>query len=210
MSKAVERALRVLIFIGNSEQHTTMSNICEELDIPKASASDILHTLMDQGFVRIVDEERKTLGLGEQILKLGSAYRNRTNYMTIIHAEMKALASQENRTIFYWICQQNKMMLMDRALSPTGIYPNVEVGAMETMDSLIGRVYREKKFGQEQMADRKIWCFAVPLFDVDGRMAGVISTYDLASLSSEEMQAKTKEALLACTKEIAGKIHVGY
>ena len=210
MSKAVERALSILIFIGKSEHHPTMSNICEELNIPKASASDLLHTLMDYGFVRMVDADRKTLALGEQTLQLGSAYRHQTGYLDVVHGAAKALSAEMGKTIFFWIYQQGKMVLMERALSRTGIYPNAEIGHMEPMDSLIGQVYTSRQKGQEQMADQPIQSFAVPLFDVDGRIAGVISTYELVSRMTEAEAEQVMQELEACAEATAGKIYAGF
>jgi DNA-binding IclR family transcriptional regulator len=205
MSKTVERALSILIYIGKSERYPTMSNICRELDIPKASASDLLHTLLDYGFIRIKDPERMTLALGEQVLQLGSAYRRQTEFLPMIHEGAKKLSADMGKTVFFWICQQKRMVLMDRALFQTGVYPNYEAGHTEPMESMIGRVYLTGEPSAEAAAGSRIGCYAVPVLDVDGRKAGVFSTY---ALSGEPRLIL--EQLAAGAAEVSGKIYAGF
>ncbi len=207
MSKAVERAMDVLYFVGNSEHCPTMSNICKELGIPKASASELIHTLLERRFLRIQDSERQTFALGESVFQLGNAYRRQTKSLQVIHEEAKTLAKCMERTVFFWMCQENRMVLMDRVLSRSGVYPNYDVGHSEPMEGLIGGVYREGAWKSEAMAGGEVCCYGVPIYDAEGRKAGVLSAYALCNVRTEEGQ-QILLALSACAEKIAKKIVV--
>lgn len=209
MSKAVERALEILLFIGKSEQHPTMSNICQELAIPKASASDLLHTLMDYEFIRVYDPNQMTLVLGERFLQLAGAYRRQIDPSQMIHGEIERFSDQTGWPIFFWIHRQNQMILMDRCLSRKGFCPNYEMGHAEVMEGVIGRVYKKGEEESECAANNFIRCYAEPVCDVNGKKAGVLSTYSLAG-SKEQNEKDIFEALRDCAERIAKKISVEF
>lgn len=209
MSKAVERALDILFCIGKSEQYPTMSDICRELAIPKASASDIIHTLMDRGFVRFQDPGRMTLALGERILQLGGAYRRQTDSLQIIHEEMEKLSDQTGRPVFFWVQRERQMMLMDRCLSRKGVCPNYEIGREEPMEGVVGRAYRKEGEETGYIGERFMGCYARPVRDVSGKRVGVLSTYGLAG-GKEAEEKEIFEELKACAEKMAGKISVDF
>ena len=203
MSKAVDRALSILIYIANSERRPTLSNICAQLDIPKASASELLCTLMENGFVRMADPDQKTFALGEKVLQLGNAYRRQTNCMDQIHAEMERYSGEIGKTIFFWRCEQSGMVLMDRVLSKAGIYPNFHIGHLEGMDSLMGKAYQT---GQEQVGpagDPRILCYAEPLRDAEGKMEGVLTIYDWKNLT----EPCAGEQIRKCASDLSKRIY---
>jgi len=70
---AATRALRVLRFLASQPDPVPLDRIMRACDLPRSTAYHLLNTMVDEGFVVHLDEERR-YGLGVAAFEVGSGY----------------------------------------------------------------------------------------------------------------------------------------
>ncbi len=86
---AVVRAVRVLELLASSEKPVPLSGITAALGAPKSSVHGVLRDLISEGFVE--PAEPGTYKIGMKAFEVGSALLHRTNPMSEIAPELRAL-----------------------------------------------------------------------------------------------------------------------
>jgi DNA-binding IclR family transcriptional regulator len=97
---AIEKALRILMSFSQDNRELTTKDISDMLGFHKATASRILLTLTDYGFLR-QDPRNKTFSLGPSILKLSVALRRylNNNIVQIAKPHIDKLRDQIKETV---------------------------------------------------------------------------------------------------------------
>lgn len=78
MNNSALRTILILEYVANSKKPPGISELSRELDIPKSSVFDIVHILLEKGFLENDNEELKTFKIGLRVFQIGSVYINNT------------------------------------------------------------------------------------------------------------------------------------
>ncbi|QBY01090.1 IclR family transcriptional regulator [Rhodophyticola sp. CCM32] len=87
--QALDRALVVLSALAKQD-HASLTDLSERLNIPTATTHRILATLQQNGYAEL-DEASQTWAVGIEAYRTGSAYLNRTTLMDVARPVMRAL-----------------------------------------------------------------------------------------------------------------------
>ncbi|MCR5741167.1 MAG: IclR family transcriptional regulator [Gammaproteobacteria bacterium] len=99
-NKAVIKALNILELISKSEEGLTLSEIAKDLDMPKASAFDILKALYQEDAVYYKDEKLKTYVIGSKIFTIGQSYTKNSNFLIFSEPLLREFADKYDATCF--------------------------------------------------------------------------------------------------------------
>ncbi|ONI74351.1 hypothetical protein BWI15_13625 [Kribbella sp. ALI-6-A] len=69
-SARLDRALKILEYLGHHQEGAALKRICDDLAIPMSSAHDLLHALVEIGAVRLADQRTYLLGPRSLVLAL--------------------------------------------------------------------------------------------------------------------------------------------
>ena len=90
---AADAALRILALLARQAEPVPAGLISATLDLPRSTTYRLLGTLIEQGFVSYLPEERR-YGLGVVSFELGSAYARQMPLRRIAHPVLSRLVDQ--------------------------------------------------------------------------------------------------------------------
>lgn len=232
MSISVGRVIDILIFVSNQKHGTTLSNIARELDIPKSTVFNIVHTLVDKDMLQVCDQTRMIFNIGYRAFELGLAYIGQNSLWDIVHKELDSLVSALQMTGSYFINDGDTLTLMDILPYSGSAYPNFSVGtrwAFPTFpagmvclaackdDELVSR-FKDDVSDLSELLEQvrqarsdgyyigstsdQLISISVPVYDFNQICVGVISLYDLSS-RLEQARIKT---IICLARDYADKI----
>lgn len=118
---AVERAADVLTLFAQSERATLgVTEIAQELHLPKAVVHRILTSLRGRGFVELEADSRR-YRLGPTALALGARYLDRIDIRELAREAMRRLADRTGETATFSIRHDSSRIYIDQ------VTPNREV-----------------------------------------------------------------------------------
>lgn len=123
---AVDRALSILEAVAQSERGLTNSQISRQLDIPKSSASYLLRTLEQRGYLRKPGGQRYEIGL--KVLGLGQSAMRGVSLRRASRAVLPRLVEETGLTAHVAILDHGRPVYIDRAEKPGFIKINTWVG----------------------------------------------------------------------------------
>jgi len=100
MNKSTLKTIDVLELIAENKRGITLTEISRELEIPMASTSDILKSLMEKKMVEVADARTKTYKIGVKNLLLGNAYLANIDVVKIAMPYVDELSDQTSNTVF--------------------------------------------------------------------------------------------------------------
>lgn len=89
MSNSVLRAVRILELLAASEKPLTLTQISEELGLPKSTAHGLLRSLTTTSFLEM--PEPTTYAIGLRTFEVGAAYTRRAGAVGVVAPELVAL-----------------------------------------------------------------------------------------------------------------------
>ncbi|MBW2656069.1 MAG: helix-turn-helix domain-containing protein, partial [Deltaproteobacteria bacterium] len=110
---AVDRAIDVIELLSENEGTLSLSQIMNELDIPKQSLIRILHTLCVRG---IIDKEKKRgfYRLGMNLLFTKNHLQDKINLRSIAWPSMQELSKKVRKTIELTILDRDQLVCIER------------------------------------------------------------------------------------------------
>jgi DNA-binding IclR family transcriptional regulator len=212
-NRTVNRVLAILELIAKHDEGLTLGEIYRALDIPKATAYDFLQTLYAADAVYYKDPRLKNYVIGSKMFAIGSVYTKNSNLIEAAEHELRDFANRYGRTVFVTKRINDKVVYVfkyqpqsSRILTPQ------EIGSVQ-MDfeaDPIGRCYLafDKKVLKPALKDYEtirsdrfvlsnpedfghICMIAVPVYNFENRVCGVLAASDLADSSCDrETMAK--------------------
>lgn len=99
-NKSVIKTLKILELIAKSPNGITLSEICKELEMPKATAYDILQALYQEDAVYYKNEILKTYVIGSKLFTLGQSYTKNSNFISFASPLLKEFAEKYEASTF--------------------------------------------------------------------------------------------------------------
>ncbi len=113
---AVDRAISILVWLGANPSSPTVAQMCENLNVPKASAYRILHTLRSWELIEF-NSQTKLLQLGPRLLDLARAYSQSADLPKIALPYLTRLRDQTGDTTSLNIVLGNERICIQEARS---------------------------------------------------------------------------------------------
>lgn len=129
LNRTAQRTVEILKLAAASPEGIALDEICEKLQMPKTSAYDIVTTLnyMDMLHVKRGQKQKYTIGL--TAYRIGVSYTNRLNLKDTIEPELKKLAWEVGKTVFFGILAENEIVYISKAEPENPIITTATVGS---------------------------------------------------------------------------------
>jgi DNA-binding IclR family transcriptional regulator len=125
---AVDQAMQLLASLGqSSNQGLTLTEICEQLDLPKSKGYTILNTLSQHDFVE-KDSQTKTYRLGLKIVYLARNILNNIDIRDIVSPHLKKLATETGLTAHFGMRTDSRVYIIAKQESGDGLGYSMRVG----------------------------------------------------------------------------------
>ncbi len=89
--KSTLRVIQILNVISENPKGLTLSQLCTELDSPKSSLFPILHTLTENNFLSLDENNKFTIGFGCSVI--AKSYADNFDILDFIYEEMQKVVS---------------------------------------------------------------------------------------------------------------------
>lgn len=103
LNRTTQRTIEILKLISRNIEGTTLDEICDTLSLPKTSAYDIVTTLAEMGMINIDRGQRQRYTIGLMAYRIGINYTNNMDFISIIEPELKVLAKDVGKTVFFGV-----------------------------------------------------------------------------------------------------------
>ena len=103
LNRTTLRTVQILKLVSKRPDGITLDEICEELELPKTSAYDIVTTLETLGMVHADWGQKKRYTIGLTAYRIGINYTNNLNIMNVMEPELKKFAHEIGKTVFFGV-----------------------------------------------------------------------------------------------------------
>jgi DNA-binding IclR family transcriptional regulator len=134
INRTVKRAIDILQQIKDNDA-LTIKELSRLMKIPTSSAFDIVHTLYAEKFLEYNTSGAKAFSIGVRAFELGSAYRQHTNLIKVIHPYVEKLMRLSNATSFLAVADDTEIIYLDKVEAETSIRTSAELGSRRDMYS---------------------------------------------------------------------------
>lgn len=125
--RSLERALDILELLASNRDGFTLSNISNELNIPKSSALSLLNTLVHRKYaVHSKDTGRYKMGI--KMFEVGSGYFRDSDYMNEIMAIIIKISKKCNETIHLGVLDERDVIYIFKTESTQPIRMASSIG----------------------------------------------------------------------------------
>ncbi|MGH8895426.1 MAG: IclR family transcriptional regulator [Egibacteraceae bacterium] len=128
MTRAVDRAARILLALASGTPRLGVSEISELVDVPKATVHTMLRTLERHGLVAQRAGGGK-YALGPAVLQLGTAYLDGSELRARSTPWAEMLARQAGEAVWVGVLSGSSVVVVHHAFRPDDLVQILEVGA---------------------------------------------------------------------------------
>lgn len=128
MTRAVDRAARILLGMASGSPRLGVSEIAALVDVPKATVHTMLQTLERHGLVEQEAEGGK-YALGPAVLQLGNAYLDGSQLRARSAPWAEMLARQAGEAVWVGVLSGSSVVVVHHAFRPDDMVQIPEVGA---------------------------------------------------------------------------------
>lgn len=127
-NRTLIRTIKILELLASSKQPLTLSEIIEELKIPKSSTYDILSTLVYTNSIEIADINRKSYSIGPKSFHIGISYVSNQDIFQVAKPYLAHIADKLEKTAFLGTLYDNKVLYVLKHESDKSIITTSKVG----------------------------------------------------------------------------------
>lgn len=109
---SVERALELLVALGEGRPQQSISDISENLSLPKSTVHRLLTTMEGAGFVK-QDPTTRNYSLGSKILELAGGMLNQLDLRTLSSPYLEELASATRQTVSLAVLEGTDLVYLE-------------------------------------------------------------------------------------------------
>ena len=212
-NRSVTRILAILELIAKHDEGLTLGQIYRILGIPKATVYDFLQTLYKADAIYYKDPRLKNYVIGSKMFAIGSVYTKNSNLIEAAQFELKEFAKRHGRTVFITKRINDKIVyVFKHQPNNSKIITPQEIGST-TRDfekTPLGQAYavfdkkvlnldiphfeqiKRRRFTESNLEDSShITTLAVPVWNFENRVCGVLVTSELASDHSNRKEVIT-------------------
>jgi DNA-binding IclR family transcriptional regulator len=128
MTRAVDRAARMLLALASGTPRLGVSEISEMVDVPKPTVHTMLRTLERHGLV-VQESDGGKYALGPAVLQLGNAYLDGSQLRARSASWADLLARQTGEAVWVGVLSGHNVVVVHHAFRPDDLVQILEVGA---------------------------------------------------------------------------------
>jgi DNA-binding IclR family transcriptional regulator len=110
--QSLDRAVRLLELLGESEAPLALADVCERMDLHKSTAHRALMVLERTGLIERTPENRFRLGL--KLYELGSRAVEQIDLRARVHPWFRKLSAQVGETVHLGVLQKTAVVYLDK------------------------------------------------------------------------------------------------
>lgn len=103
VNRTTQRTIEILELISQKPEGASLDELCEQLQLPKTSAYDIVTTLESLGMVQVNRGQKKRYTIGLTAYRIGINYTSHLNIMDVLEPELKQFAYEIGKTVFFGV-----------------------------------------------------------------------------------------------------------
>lgn len=128
LNRTAQRTVDILRLASESPDGIVLDEICKELQMPKTSAYDIVTTLHYMGMLHMEKGPKQKYTVGLTAYRIGVSYTNHLDIKETIEPELKKLAAEAGKTVFFGILADNEIVYISKAEPENPIITTATVG----------------------------------------------------------------------------------
>lgn len=128
--RAVSHAVQLLKLLGRSSKHMRVTDLARETGLTKATVSQLLSTLRNEGLV-VQDPDTRRYGLGWEVLELGANLVPSAPVVAVASRYLFSLAQRTGETALLGVLDACTVLFVDVATSPLPIQLVAQKGKRE-------------------------------------------------------------------------------
>jgi DNA-binding IclR family transcriptional regulator len=128
VTRAVDRAVRMLLALASGTPRLGVSEIADLVDVPKPTVYTMLRTLERLGLV-VQEVEGGKYALGPAVLQLGNAYLDGSELRARSASWADMLARQSSEAVWVGVLSGRSVVVVHHAFRPDDLVQILEVGA---------------------------------------------------------------------------------
>lgn len=128
LNRTTQRTVEILKLISKKPEGITLDEICEALKLPKTSAYDIVTTLVEMGMANVDRGQRQRYTIGLTAYRIGINYTNNLDFITTIEPELKLLAREVGKTVFFGVRADHEVVYISKFEPENPIITTATVG----------------------------------------------------------------------------------
>ena len=125
---AVESAIRILELISLADYPLTLTEICQQLDIPNSTGHRIIAELQNKEMVDLDTTRQKAYNLGSKIFKMASAVYNKQRLIPYFHPLAEILKNEVNQAVLLTIPLGRNVIVIAKIEPSLSNNPEIYVG----------------------------------------------------------------------------------
>lgn len=129
--KSAARVMDVLDVLRKYSDGMTLQELCNELDIPKSSMHELLHTMTERHYLN--QSENKKYSLGFKLIELGLSSLERVNVYKNAKRYMVKMVDLLEETVFLAVCVDDEIIYIDKLDCSRSVRTNVTLGDHKPM-----------------------------------------------------------------------------
>lgn len=133
INRSALRTLDVLNLVATSRQPLTITEISQQLELPKTSTFDIVYSLLDKEYLEVSDGRLKTFQLGIQAFKTGMTYLEKTSLHSAAQAQLEHMMQEAKETAFLAISKDNRIVYLSKVEAPATVRTDSWLGSTNPM-----------------------------------------------------------------------------
>lgn len=133
LNRTTQRTIEILKLVSKRPEGSTLDEICQELEMPRTSAYDIVTTLAHMGMVNVKKGERQLYTIGLTAYRIGINYTNNMDFIGILEPELKAFARLVGKTIFFGVRSGHEVVYISKFEPENPIITTATVGTKNPM-----------------------------------------------------------------------------
>jgi DNA-binding IclR family transcriptional regulator len=123
---ALEKSIAILDYLANQEKDYTITEIHQDLDIPKATVFMILQVMESNNLV--IRNQSGRYSLGPKIYTWGMDYMTKMELKKIAHPFLEELSKETGYTVHLGKIVENRVLFIDKVEQPSFIKFNTYIG----------------------------------------------------------------------------------
>lgn len=128
LNRTTQRTVEILKLISGKPEGITLDEICATLSLPKTSAYDIVTTLVETGMANVDKGQRQRYTIGLMAYRIGINYTNNLDFITTIEPELRTLAREVGKTVFFGIRTDHEVVYISKFEPENPIITTATVG----------------------------------------------------------------------------------
>ena len=133
MNKSAARAIDVLELLASSSRALTLTDICQQLALPKSSAFELVNTLLERGAIEYDREELKTFRLGLKVFQIGMSVVGKMDLYREAHRTIEQLSQKTGETTYLAVEKEGQVVYLDKVEADLPIRSSCAIGSTRHM-----------------------------------------------------------------------------